>query len=200
MGLPFLKHYDYICENISFMKRLVVFFLFVITVVACNGLQKGACVIEGRIDDPEYDKMYLVDFSGNQLDSASRKNDGSFRFVYKELMPRVVVMEFRSESDETGVLYLPVALESGKVKVALGEYIHLSGSPLNNTIKRFFDEMQALVDGFEEISTVEAQKNAYSAFYLKKMQENEDNPFGAYLKLAYLNKLTQQDLQTLLAD
>ena len=30
--------------------------------MACNGLQKGACVIEGRIDDPEYDKMYLVDF------------------------------------------------------------------------------------------------------------------------------------------
>ena len=180
------------------MKRIVVFALSIIAIVACNGVPKGACVIDGRVDHPEYQKVYLVDLSGNQLDSAIRMNDGCFSFVYDDLMPRVVVMEFRNEFSVSDVLYLPVALEPGKVNVAIREHIRLSGTPLNNAIKVFFDEMQTLVDGFAEISTVEAQKNAYSAFYLRKMQENEDNPFGAYLKLAYMNELTHEDLQKLL--
>ena len=151
---------------------------------------------------PEYKTMHLVDYDGTELDNTIRRSDGTFKFVYSDpLMPRVVVLEFRNPDVPADILYLPVALEKGKVKVALGEYIGLSGTPLNDEIKKFFDDMQVLADGFAaEVSTIEAMEKAYSSFYLKKILENEDNAFGLYLKFAYASELTAEDLQTLMTE
>lgn len=152
---------------------------------------------------PEYEMMYIVDYDGTQIDSAARASDGGFRFVYADstAMPKVVVLEFRNPSVAADVMYLPVALEPGRVNVVLGEYIGLSGTPLNDEIKKFFDDMQAVSDRFgEEVSTVEDMKKAYSAFYLDKMQKNEGNAFGEYLKLAYVRELTPEDLSTLVGE
>lgn len=185
----FVKIYDS-------MKKIIVILFATLAILSCKSRHDETCVIEGQISNPEYQKIYLVDLTGNHLDSVSRRNDGTFRFVYDgEVMPRIVVMEFKGASAE--VMYLPVALEPGKVSISLGEYVRLSGTPLNNAIKKFFDEMQTLVDGFEEISTVEAKENAYSAFYLRKILENDNNPFGDYLKVAYSCELTPEDIQKL---
>lgn len=168
---------------------------------ACKSTPDGACVIEGKVTVPEYKTLCLVEFDGTELDNTIRRSDGSFKFVCTDpLMPRVVVLEFRNPDVPSDILYLPVALEPGKVKVALGEYIGLSGTPLNDEIKKFFDDMQVLADSFAEVSTVDAMKKAYSAFYLKKILENDDNAFGLYLKFAYASELTHEDLQTLMAE
>lgn len=182
------------------MKKVFLLIIAVLALFSCKSVPEGACVIEGKVVIPDYKTMYLVDYLGNQLDSADRSNDGSFSFVYEgEPMPQVVVLEFRNPESAFDVMYLPVALEPGKVNVVLGEYIGLSGTPLNNSIKKFFDEMQTLSDKFEaEVATLEAKKSAFSAFYLKKMLENDDNVLGDYLKMAYSRELTQEDLQKLL--
>lgn len=171
--------------------------------VACGRTPEGACVIEGNVAVPEYEMMYLVDFDGTPIDSTSRAADGAFRFVYADstAMPKVVVLEFRNPESAADVMYLPVALEPGQVNVAIGEYIGLSGTPLNDEIKLFFDDMQAVSDRFdEEVSTVEDMKKAYSTFYLQKMLDNDENVFGDYLKMAYARELTPEDLATLLGE
>jgi len=185
------------------MKKLFFAAFIAMMLSACGRTPEGACVIEGNVSLPEYGMMYLVGFDGTRIDSTSRADDGGFRFVYADStsMPEVVVLEFRNPSVAADVMYLPVALEPGHVNVTLGEYIGLSGTPLNDEIKEFFDEMQALSDSFEtEISTVEGMKAAYSAFYLRKMQENDGNVFGDYLKLAYARELTVEDLEKLLGE
>ena len=157
-------------------------------------------MIEGKVAMAEYETMYLVDYSGNQLDSAARRGDGSFKFVYdSDSMPKVVVLEFRNPEVSSDVMYLPVALEPGTVQVEIGKYIGLSGTPLNDSIKKFFDEMQDLSDSFEtEIATIDTKVKAFSAFYLKKMIENEDHVLGDYFKLAYARELLPADLAILL--
>ena len=175
-----------------------IFILF-----SCSSTPKGACVIEGNVAMPEFGMMYLVDYDGTKIDSASREADGSFRFVYADstVMPKIVVLEFRNPESEADVMYLPVALETGQVDIVLDEYVDLSGTPLNDEIALFFDDLQAVSDGFSaEISTVEEMRKAYSAFYLGKMLENGDNVFGDYLKLAYARELTSEDLAILLGE
>ena len=80
----------------------------------------------------------------------------------------------------------------------IGEYIGIWGTPLNYEIKDFFDDLQALTDEYaENVSTVDQMDAAFSSFYLEKMQENSDNVFGVYLKLAYARELLPEHLQIL---
>ena len=173
-----------------------------LSVFACKSAPEGACVIEGKVLMSEYKTLCLVDFDGTCIGVAEREGDGSFRFVYADtLMPKVVVLEFRNPDVPADVMYLPVALEPGEVNVMVGDYVGISGTPLNDEIKTFFDDMQVLADGFAaQVSTVDDMKKAYSAFYLKKMLENDDNVFGDYLKMAYAIQLTSEDLNTLLRE
>lgn len=187
------------------MKKIIgiVMTIAALCLISCGGTPEGACVIEGNVQMPEYEMMYIVDYDGTQIDSAARASDGGFRFVYADstAMPKIVVLEFRNPSVAADVMYLPVALQPGRVNVVLGEYVGLSGTPLNDEIKKFFDDMQAVSDRFgEEVSTVEDMKKAYSAFYLQKMLDNDENVFGDYLKMAYARELTSEDLETLLGE
>ena len=175
------------------MKRLFGFVAVAAAVAAFfSCTPKGACVIDGNVSYPQYETIYMVDIAGEVVDSAARASDGDFRFVYDkvDLMPQMVVLEFRNKDVPADRMYLPVALEPGDVKVNIGEYIGIWGTPLNYEVKDFFDDLQALTDEYaENVSTVDQMDAAFSSFYLEKMQENQDNVFGVYLKLAYAREL-----------
>ena len=183
------------------MKRLFGFVAVAAAVAAFfSCTPKGACVIDGNVSYPQYETVYMVDIAGEVVDSAARASDGDFRFVYDkvDLMPQMVVLEFRNKDVPADRMYLPVALEPGDVKVNIGEYIGIWGTPLNYEIKDFFDDLQALTDEYaENVSTVDQMDAAFSSFYLEKMQENQDNVFGVYLKLAYARELLPEHLQIL---
>ena len=161
---------------------------------------KGACIINGNITHPQYENIYMLDIAGAVVDSVSRSSDGDFRFVYDkaESMPQIVMIQFRNKDVSYDRMYLPVALEPGQVKVRIDEYINLSGTPLNNEIQDFFDELQELSDSYtQNVATVTSMEVAYSNFYRTKIQENSDNVFGAYLTLAYGRELLPSDLEIL---
>ena len=161
---------------------------------------KGACIINGNINHPQYETIYMVDIAGAVVDSVSRSSDGDFRFVYDkaESMPQIVMIQFRNKDVSYDRMYLPVALEPGQVEVRINDYINLSGTPLNNEIKDFFDELQELSDSYtQNVATVTSMEVAYSNFYRTKIQENSDNVFGAYLTLAYGRELLPSDLEIL---
>ena len=183
------------------MKRLFAFVAVaaaVASLFACT--PKGACVVNGNVSYPQYETIYMVDIAGAVVDSTSRASDGDFRFVYDkaEGMPQIVVLHFRNKDVPSDRMYLPVALEPGQVEVRIGEYIGIWGTPLNYEIKDFFDELQVLTDEYtQNVATIEQMETAYSNFYRTKMQENEDNVFGVYLKLAYGRELLPSDLEIL---
>ena len=161
---------------------------------------KGTCVINGNITHPQYETIYMVDIAGAVVDTASRASGGDFRFVYDkaESMPQIVMIQFRNKDVSYDRRYLPVDLEPGQVEVRIDEYINLSGTPLNNEIKDFFDELQELSDSYtQNVATVTSMEVAYSNFYRTKIQENSDNVFGAYLTLAYGRELLPSDLEIL---
>lgn len=161
---------------------------------------KGACVINGNVSYPQYETIYMFDLTGEMVDSVSRAEDGTFRMVYdkKENMPQIVMIQFRNKDVSYDRMYLPVALEPGQVEVRINDYINLSGTPLNNEIKDFFDELQELSDSYtQNVATVTSMEVAYSNFYRTKIQENSDNVFGAYLTLAYGRELLPSDLEIL---
>ncbi|MGM9736624.1 MAG: hypothetical protein ACI3ZL_09465 [Candidatus Cryptobacteroides sp.] len=142
----------------------------------------------------------MVDIAGSVIDSTARASDGGFRFIYDKVqeMPQMVVIEFRNPDSPADRMFLPAALEPGKVRVKIDEYIFIGGTPLNGNIKEFLDGLQSVSDGFEaEVSTVDQMKKAYSAYYLKSMQDNSENVFGDYLKLAYGRELVPSDLEIL---
>ena len=197
MGLPFLT-----ILNMSYMKRVLILLFSMTLLLACNYANEKTCFIDGNISLEEYSNMYLVDYNGNLLDSTFRSSDGSFSFKYTgKDMPRIVVLELRNPRLIKDVVYLPVALESGCVRITIGSRLHMSGTKLNNKIMNFFDGLQQIGDEIQfNVATLDECKRIYSAFYLQKIQENEKNAFGDYLKLAYARELTPEDLEALVDD
>ena len=184
------------------MKRIFVFLAMAVAAAALFSCSpKGACVINGNVSYPQYETIYMVDIAGAVVDSVSRSSYGDFRFVYdkEENMPQIVMIQFRNKDVSYDRMYLPVALEPGQVEVRINDYINLSGTPLNNEIKDFFDELQELSDSYtQNVATVTSMEVAYSNFYRTKIQENSDNVFGAYLTLAYGRELLPSDLKILM--
>ena len=184
------------------MKRIFGFVAVaaaVASLFACS--PKGACVINGNVSYPQYETIYMVDLAGTLVDSVSRAVDGSFRLVYdqKENMPQMMVLEFNNPYSPADRMFLPVALEPGKVEVKIGEYLSTGGTPLNNKVKEFFDGLQELSDEYRKnVATVDQKKAAYSAFYRTWMQENSGNVFGTYITLAYGRELLPEDLEILM--
>ncbi len=164
---------------------------------------KGTCVINGNIIYPQYETIYMVDIAGAVVDSVSRSSDGDFRFVYDkaESMPQIVMLQFCNKNVASDRMYLPVALEPGQVEVRVDDYFSLGGTPLNDEIKDFFDELQALTDSYtQNVATINSMEVAYSNFYRTKIQENSDNVFGAYLTLSYGRELLPSDLEILMKE
>lgn len=183
------------------MKRLFGYLAVaaaVASLFACS--PKGACVITGRVSYPQYETIYMFDLAGEMVDSVARSEDGTFRMVYdkQENMPQMVLIEFNNPYSPADRMHLPVALEPGRVEVALDVYIKTGGTPLNDEIMDFFDGLQALSDEFSQnIATVDQKKAAYSAFFRDRIRENSDNVFGVYLSMAYGRELLPEDLEIL---
>lgn len=186
------------------MKRLIGFVAVaaaVASLFACS--PKGACVITGNVSYPQYETIYMFDLTGEMVDSVSRAEDGTFRMVYDKQgnMPQMVLLEFNNPYSPADRMHLPVALEPGKVEVALDVYIRTGGTPLNDKVMDFYDGLQALSDEFRQnVATVDQKKATYSAFYRDRIRENSDNVFGMYLSMAYGRELLPEDLEILMKE
>ena len=101
----------------------------------------------------------------------------------------------RSVVDSTDQLDMPVAIENGTIKVELGEYIKLSGTPLNTRIKEFLDALQHCKDGVVSKTdiTPEEISEIFSQFYKQQILSNKDNAVGEYIYRNYGVHLNTDD-------
>ena len=82
---------------------------------------------------------------------------------------------------------LPVMVENGTIQVGLGEYIHISGTPLNDRVQDFLNALQACKDNLSARKgvTVEQIQSTFSGFYKEQILLNKDNVLGGYILRDY---------------
>lgn len=182
------------------MKKYILLLPLVIIAMglaACSGTSsKSECTIKGFLSLQEYKKVYLIDNAGIRIDSCEVK-DGRFYLEKKNNIgePYVAIIHMTAEQDSTDQLDMPVAIEKGIVKVELGEYIKLSGTPLNARIKEFLDALQHCKDGVgtKQRITPEDIDKVFSEFYKQQILSNKDNAVGKYIYQNYGIHLNADD-------
>ena len=182
------------------MKKYILLLPLVIIAMglaACSGTSsKSECTIKGFLSLQEYKKVYLIDNAGIRIDSCEVK-DGRFYLEKKNNIgePYVAIIHMTAEQDSTDQLDMPVAIEEGIVKVELGEYIKLSGTPLNARIKEFLDALQHCKDGVgtKQGITPEDINKVFSEFYKQQILSNKDNAVGKYIYQNYGIHLNADD-------
>lgn len=152
---------------------------------ACSGTPTGpGCRIKGEISLERYNTVYLLNSSGNRIDSSEVK-DGQFYLEENSNIvdPYVATIQIMTEQDSTDQLNMPIAIENGTIEVGIGEYIKLSGTPLNDQVKEFLDALQHCKDGViaKKDATPEEISEIFSQFYKQQILSNKDNAVGRYI-------------------
>ena len=168
---------------------LVAIFLW----TACS--QQRGCMLKGHTSFGEYRKALLLNADGTVVDSVELE-DGTFCFLQNDTVPRAMLVRLQLEKDDPiEWLEMPFFTENGVVEMEIGEYIDISGTPLNNSLNQFFDLLQQTKDALDAKSevTVEEIKSTYSTFYKQQILFNRDNALGRYIYQAYGINLTDED-------
>ena len=178
-------------------RLLLPFVVLLMGASACTGnAGKPECIVEGDLSFDEYKTVYLTARQGNPADTCEVDN-GRFRFVRPTDTgePYVAVLQMVAAQDSTDRLDMPVAIENGTVRVGIGEYIQLSGTPLNKRIKEFLDALQHCKDGLgsKPGTTVEEIRGIFSEFYRQQILSNKDNAVGEYIYRNYGVHLNADD-------
>lgn len=169
----------------------------VIGFTACSDTPaRPGCRIKGEISFNEYETVYLIAPAGNKVDSCDIKN-GKFYLEETDSIasPYVATIHMAAKNDPSDILDMPVAVENGTVKVGLGEYIKLSGTPLNDRIKGFLDALQQCKDGATAKDGITAEEviETFSQFYKQQILSNKDNIVGEYIYGNYGQHLNAAD-------
>lgn len=184
-------------------RLLLPLFSLLMALAACSDTSvRPGCRIKGESSFKEYKTVYLVAPAGNRIDSC-QVQDGKFYLETADTIssPYVATIQMTAEEDSTDQLIMPVAIENGTVKVGLGEYIQLSGTPLNARLKEFLDALQHCKDGVEtnEGITAEEVSSIFSEFYKQQILSNKDNAIGQFIYACYgthLNAADKEQIQS----
>lgn len=168
--------------------------LMVIGIAACSG--KKGCFINGYTSFTQYQKAYLMDLNRNRLDSMNME-EGKFKFqrtgdITEAYALIVCLQETRAPYD---YIEMPVFIENGDVTMEIGEYIHTSGTPLNESLQEFFNSLQDNKDAMEkkENVTVAEIESTFSEFYKQQILMNKRNVLGKYIYQEYGANMNAQD-------
>lgn len=179
------------------LKRIFFLFFSVAVLYSCGpSATSGGCTLKGHISLPEYDMAYLCDTGRHPIDSFTIV-DGKFEFAVADSVsqPYALLLQFVDREDSLNRMDMPVMVENGEVRIALGEYIRITGTPLNDAVQHFFDGMQACKDRVmaQTDITVDEIRNAFSGFYREQILLNRDNALGSYIYREYFSRLLPSD-------
>ena len=146
------------------------------------------CTLTGHVSMPEYDMAYLADLDRHRVDSTAL-DGGDFRFAVADSVsrPYALLLQLVDREEPLNQMDLPVMVENGTIQVGLGEYIHISGTPLNDRVQDFLNALQACKDNLSARKgvTVEQIQSTFSGFYKEQILLNKDNVLGGYILRDY---------------
>lgn len=165
-----------------------------LALAACSG-QEG-CSIKGHTSFGQYQKAYLTDLDQRPVDSVEIVG-GKFAFARRDSVgePYAMLVRLQQTAEPYDWIEMPVFIENGNVRMEIGEYIHTAGTPLNEALQSFFDQLQQSKDaiGTKKGVTVEEIENTFSEFYRQQITLNKGNALGRYIYQAYGIHLKGED-------
>lgn len=154
----------------------------------CSGNRQGAgkgCVLSGHTSLSGFEMAYLVDVDRNRLDSMPLTEDGRFTFSVSDSVASAypLLLQLENPGKPSDELNMPFMVEAGEVRMELGEYVRVWGTPLNSRVQQFLDDLQACADAVmarEGISEREV-KEVFSEFYKLQILSNKDNALSSWI-------------------
>ncbi len=161
---------------------------------ACAG--HDGWTLEGKISFSRYTSVLLTDEAYHPLDSMPLR-DGSFRMELPGEVehPYPVVLRFVNREDADDVMEMPLMVENGTVRLDIGEYVRVGGTPLNDALQEFLNGLQDCKEHCArqtELGAEEVEK-LFSAFYLQQISIHRRDTLGAYLFRQYGIHLDERD-------
>lgn len=164
---------------------------------ACGGTPKQSrCTVEVFSPEKRYTEAVLLNDKGAVIDSTLTIRNDSIRFCRTDSteMPYVAKLKLRNPSDSIDILFMPIVIEGGTVKLDLTERISLSGTEDNEKLFKFLKAENTFSAKYEnEGHDVEKLKKDYSAFFADQIILNKGSIVGDYIYNTYRSFLTRED-------
>lgn len=158
-------------------------------------MHKG-CTLDGHTSMTEYDMAYLTDLQRQRLDSTVL-NDGKFSFEVADSVaqPFALIVQLVDNEQADALLEMPLMVENGHISLEIGEYIQTAGTPLNEGIQQFLNELQTCKDKLAGRKDITPQEIgiSMSKFYKQQILLNKSNALGHYIYHDYGAHLTPTD-------
>lgn len=181
-------------------------FFLQITVIAaaaaltsCGGAPvQSPCSVEVFIPLKQYTEVSLMDQHGKLIDSTLTLSNDSIRFTRDDIkaMPYMAKLCIVNPNDSLDILYMPLVIEGGTVKVEISDVLNLEGTPDNRALLKFIKAKNSFAANYQNPDhDLEKLNRDYSKFYSDQMILNYDNVVGRYIYDAYGSLLTPEDEQ-----
>lgn len=186
-----MKHF------LFFLQMSVIAATSVLT--SCGGAPvKSPCSVEVFIPLKQYTEVELLGQHGKIIDSTLTIANDSVRFMRDDIdnMPYVAKLCFKNPSDSLDILYMPMVIEGGTVKVEISDVLNLTGTDDNRALFRFIKAKNSFAANYQNPDyDLDKLNRDYSKFYSDQMILNSDNAVGRYLLDTYGSLLTSEDMR-----
>lgn len=184
------------------MKRVSLFLSALVLLLvgaACGGPKKGRCDVQIYSPDKHYTQAVLLDLKGTVIDSTLNVVNDSIIFSRTDTaaMPYVATLRLMNPNDTMNMVYMPLVIEGGVVKMELGDKVSLSGTSDNDALYRFLKAKNTFMTKYQrdkkEDLDIETFKKDHSKFFGDQILLNNGTVVGDYLMQIYGQFLTPED-------
>lgn len=173
----------------------------VTSLVAClaSCSSTPGCRVDGIVRDKAYDgkTVYLCETYGQTVVDSTLVSHSSFSFDLNGLAQDVYLLKLKVTPDDFFPITLPVVAEKGRIRVALGEIVYTSGTPLNDVTQDFLLAVDRYSDNMQKMrqeKTPEELRAGFSELLEGFILQNKDNCIGPYICRSYSTRLTPEGL------
>lgn len=173
----------------------------VTSLVAClaSCSSTPGCRVDGTVRDKAYDgkTVYLCETYGQTVVDSTLVSHSSFSFDLNGLAQDVYLLKLKVTPDDRFPITLPVVAEKGRIRVALGEIVYTSGTPLNDVTQDFLLAVDRYSDNMQKMrqeKTPEELRAGFSELLEGFILQNKDNCIGPYICRSYSTRLTPEGL------
>lgn len=157
------------------------------------------CRVDGTVRDKAYDgkTVYLCETYGQTVVDSTLVSHSSFSFDLNGLAQDVYLLKLKVTPDDFFPITLPVVAEKGRIRVALGEIVYTSGTPLNDVTQDFLLAVDRYSDNMQKMrqdKTPEELRAGFSELLEGFILQNRDNCIGPYICRSYSTRLTPEGL------
>lgn len=178
------------------ITQIITTAALLLIIAACGGAPKQSkCSVEIYTPEKRYTQASLVDVAGNTIDSTLVVKNDSVRFVREDVknMPYIAKIRLANPQDSLDVLYMPMVIEGGTVKLELSNRISLSGTDDNDKMYKFLKGKNAFVAQHPAAGDLEQMKHDYSRYFSDQVLQNKDNIVGKYIYDTYYSVMMGED-------